>query len=229
VSDLRDRRASRAVPRAAAPAQPAAPALRARIAAVLRPIVLGEPTAGAGAPLTARRVAATARDAAAAVLPLLGSPRRSAERVRRLVTPVLVCGWAEFDAEYAAALDAIVALPPAVPGVDDPAWDAGLPPEPAPPREWSAPPERRWTPPEYGAEGVGPAGTVGRVVRRGATAVLLTGDGRLVRLRARCACAPAARRARGEVPFEQVHLRRDGSVLDVTVGTACGLCRAPVE
>jgi hypothetical protein len=197
---------------------------------MLRPFVLGTPAGAAGASggaMTERRVAAVARDAAAAVLPLLGEPRRSAERVRRLLTPVLTCGWAEFDAVYAAALDAILALPPAVPGVDDPAWDARLTPEPPTRRTWQANGER-WTPPEHLAETVAPAGTAGRVVRRGAHSVLVTGDGRVVRLRAQCACAPADQRARPAVPFEHVHLRRDGSILDVTIGTACGACRAPM-
>jgi hypothetical protein len=26
-----------------------------------------------------------------------------------------------------------------------------------------------------------------------------------------------------------VHLRHDGTILDVTVGTACGACRAPAD
>ena len=54
-------------------------------------------------------------------------------------------------------------------------------------------------------------------------------DGRPVRTRAHCACDPADREQRPAVPFEHVHLRRDGTVLDVTVGTACGLCRAAVR
>ena len=226
-----DRRSAARAPRAplrppAARADARADDARARLDAALGPLVLG--TASAGGMLTERRVAAAARDAAAAVLPLLGEPRRSAHRVRALLTPVLVCGWAEFDAAYAAALDALLALPPAVPGVEDPTWDAALAPVPAERAPWVRTGEP-WAPPEYGAEAVGPAGTAGRVVRRGAQMVLVTGDGRPVRLRARCDCTAAERRAHAPVPYEHVHLRRDGSVLDVTVGAACGRCRAPLD
>ena len=205
-----------------------APSRRAVLDAVLRPFVLGTSPAGTGGQMTVRRVAAAARDAAAAALPVLGEPRPSAHRVRRLVTPVLTCPWAEFEAAYSAALDAILALPPAIPGVDDPDWDSGLGAEPPVRRSWL---ERgqRWTPPVEGVETVAPGGTAGRVVRRGARAVLVTADGRPVRLRGRCECATAERRARPPVPFEHVHLRRDGSILDVTAGTACGACRAPVD
>lgn len=211
----------RTAPAATAPR----PDARARLDAALRPLLIGP---AAGGLLVERRVAAAARDAAAAVLPLLGAPPRSAHRVRALLVPVLVCGWAEFDAAYAALLDALLALPPAVPGVDDPAWDAALAPVPAERRPWR-PDGARWDPPEHGGDTVAPGGTRGRVVRRGAQSVLVTGDGRPVRLRARCGCAPAERRARPAVPYEHVHLRRDGSVLDVAAGDACGSCRAPTE
>lgn len=179
--------------------------------------------------MTARRVAATARDAAAAVLAVLDEPRPSAHRVRGLVTPVLTCPWREFDAAYAAALDAILALPPAIPGVDDPAWDAALAPEPVIRRSWLERGAQRWTPPvRDDIETVAPGGTRGFVTRRGATYVVVTADGRPVRTRARCACAPRDREQRPAVGYEHVHLRRDGSVLDVVAGTACGACRAPV-
>ena len=180
--------------------------------------------------MTARRVAATARDAAAAVLAVLAEPRPSAHRVRGLIVPVLTCPWREFDDAYAAALDAILALPPAIPGVDDPEWDVGLPPEPVERRSWLERGGQRWTPPARDdIETVAPGGTRGYVTRRGTTYAIVTADGRPVRTRAHCACSPADREQRPAVPFEHVHLRRDGSVLDVTVGTACGACRAAVR
>jgi hypothetical protein len=58
--------------------------------------------------------------------------------------------------------------------------------------------------------------------------VLVTADGRNVRANVRCACGADARGARPDVPFELVHLRRDGAILDVVVGTACGSCRGAV-
>jgi hypothetical protein len=217
----------RAHPPRSTPPETPAPAprevARARLDDALRPFVLG--TAGM---LTERRVAAAARDAAEAVLPLLGEPPRSAHRARGLIAAVLTCGWAEFDAAYAEALDALLALPPAVRDVEDPAWDAALPPERAARRHWVQD-GKPWVPAEYGSETVAPGGTAGVVVRRGARSVLVTGDGREVRLHARCACDFDEHAARAAVPFEHVHLRRDGSILDVTVGTACGRCRAPRE
>lgn len=198
---------------------------RARLDAALRPFALGtHASQGEGAALTERRIAAAARDAAAAVLPLLGDPPRSAHRVRRLLRPVLSCTWAEFEATYAATLDALLALPPAHPEIEDPAWDAHLEAPPTPRRGWhpGAPP---WTAPVEGAATTGPAGTVGRVVRRGTRAVLVTADGRSVRANAPCTCDADARGARPPVPYELVHLRRDGRILDVAVGTACGSCR----
>jgi hypothetical protein len=204
-------------------------AARERVDAALHAFVHGAPPGGAGgAMMTARRVAATARDAALAVLAVLDEPRPSAHRVRGLITPVLTCPWAEFDDAYAAALDAIVALPPALPGVEEPAWDAALPAESAPRRSWM---ERgqHWSPPvSDDIETVAPGGTSGRVARRGSTFVVVTADGRPVRTRAHCACHFADREARPAVPFEHDHLRRDGTVLAVTVGTACGVCRAAV-
>jgi len=207
----------------------ATPSRRAALDAALRPFVLGTHPGGAGGQMTVRRVAETARDAAAAVLPVLGEPRPSAERVRRIVTPVLTCPWAEFETAYAAALDAILALPPAIPGVADPDWDAGLGPEPVARRSWLETGQRSWTPGDEGDEALAPGGTAGRVARRGRRAVLVTADGRPVRVRARCACAAVEREARPPVPFEHVHLRHDGTILDVTVGTACGACRAPAD
>lgn len=224
MPDARDRPA-------APPQTPAAPPraddARARLDAVLRPYALGTHAADAGPSLTEQRVAAVARDAAVAVLPLLGDPPRSAHRVRHLLRPVLTCTWAEFEATYEATLDALLALPPARPDVEDPAWDAALPPVAAAPRHWrpGAPP---WTSPMEGVATVGPAGTAGRVARRAARSVLVTSDGRLVQVNMRCACDREAREARPAVLFELVHLKRDGSILDVVAGTACGACRAVV-
>lgn len=200
---------------------------RAALDAALRPFMFGETPDGTGAPMTARRVAAAARDAALAALPALGDPPRSAHRVRGIITPVLTCGWAGFDAAYAAALDALLALPPAIEGVDDPSWDAALVPEAVERRSWLES-GQFWTAPSHiGATTVAPGGTAGRVARRTARYVLVTADGRPIRLGARCVCDLAVRESKSEIPFEQVYLRGDGSILDVTVGTACGACRAP--
>ncbi len=203
------------------------PDARARLDAVLRPFALGTHAADAGPSLTEQRVAAVARDAAAAIVPVLGDPPRSADRVRRLLRPVLTCTWGEFEATYEATLDALLALPPAPAGVEDPAWDSALPRAPAARRAW-LPGGPRWTAPMEGVATVGPAGTAGRIVRRGARSVLLTSDGRAVQGSLRCACDAATREARPAVLFEIVHLRRDGAILDVVAGTACGACRAVV-
>lgn len=196
--------------------------IRARLDAVLRPFVI-EST---GAPMTERRVAVTARDAAAAVAPVLGSPKRSEHRIRGIIAPLLTCSWSEFDRAYDAALEALIALPPAVSGVDDPSWDAELEPEPPARRAWLD--DGQWrAPPAFATEAVAPGGTVGRVVQRGAKSLLITEDGRPIRIHSRCECGLAERRARPLVAYELVHLRRDGSVLDVVMGAACGGCRAP--
>lgn len=178
--------------------------------------------------MTERRVAETARDAAAAILPLLGAPPRSAHRVRALIMPLLVCGWAEFDALYDATLEKLVVLPPAIAGIDDPPWDVGLAPAVPAKRRWLD--DGQWRAPSLQAtEVTAPGGTVGRVVHRGPKILLISEDGRPIRLHSRCECGLADRRSRSEVPYELVHLRRDGSVLDVTMGTACGGCRAPIN
>jgi len=209
-------------------ASPARGDVRARVDAALHPFVHGTPPAAGGA-MTARRVAATARDAAEAALAVLDEPHPSAHRVRGLVTPVLTCSWRDFDATYAAALDAILALPPAIPGVDDPEWDAGLPDEPEARRSWLERGGQHWSPPSSDdIETVAPGGTRGYVTRRGRTYVIVSADGRPVRTHARCACEPLDREQRPAVPFEHIHMRRDGSVLDVTVGVGCGVCRAAV-
>ncbi len=196
---------------------------RAWLVAVLRPFVI----ASTGAPMTERRVATTARDAAAAVVPLLGTPKRSEHRIRGIIAPVLTCSWAEFDIAYERALDALLALPPALSGVDDPSWDADLTPEPPVKRAWLD--DGQWrAPPVFATEAVAPGGTVGRIVQRGAKSLVISEDGRSIRMHSRCECDLAERRSRAGVAYELVHLRRDGSVLDVVMGTACGGCRAPI-
>lgn len=207
-----------------------ATSVRARLDAVLFPLVHGTSPGTAGVAMTARRVAATARDAAHAALAVLGQPSPSAHRVRGLIVPVLTCSWRDFDVTYAAALDAILALPPAIPGVDDPEWDAGLPEEPVARRSWLERGAQHWSPPASdGMETVAPGGTRGYVTRRGSTYVIVSADGRPVRSRAHCTCDPSDREQRPAVPFEHVHMRRDGTVLDVTVGIGCGVCRAAVR
>src|SRR5512138_2688905 len=110
-------------------------ARRALVARALRPFVDGTAPGMASSLLIEARVAATARDAAEAVLPLLGTPARSAHRVRGLIVPALVCGWNELDAVFERVVDKLLALPPAHPDVVDPAWDAQLEaPKPAEPR-----------------------------------------------------------------------------------------------
>lgn len=201
---------------------------REQLSRVLRPFVDGTARGMSSWVMTERRVAATARDAAAAILPLLGSPARSAERVRRLIEPTLVCPWSTFDEVYEEAIDGLLALPPAIPDVEDPAWDARLEPPRATPPDWNVT-GSTWSPGVADGEPVvGPSGTVGRLVQSDGRRALIVGDGRRVRIRARCHCSPAHRRERGEVPFELVTFRRDGSIVEVRVGVSCVLCRALV-
>lgn len=203
-------------------------AIRARVDAALRPFALGTAPGAAGATMTERAAAAAARDAATALGPLLGDPPRSADRIRRLVLPVLLSGWADFDATYEAALDALLALPPARPDVEEPAWDAALAPVPRQRRAW-AEHGSAWTTPRDGSVTIGPGGTEGYVIRYDAKSALISADARPIRFRSRCVCEESERSARPPVPFELVHRRRDGSILDVTVGSACGVCRAKMS
>src|SRR5204862_1535859 len=92
-------------------------ALRRALARTLRPFVDGTAAGIASSVMTQARVAATARDAAVAVLPLLGSPAPSAHRVRASILPALVCSWTELDVVFEETLDRLVALPPALAGV----------------------------------------------------------------------------------------------------------------
>src|SRR3954470_2079838 len=105
-------------------------ALRRALARTLRPFVDGTAAGISSSVVMQARGAATARDAAIAVLPLLGTPAPSAHRVRASILPALVCSWTELDAVFEETLDRLIALPAAVAGVPDPAWDAGLPPAP---------------------------------------------------------------------------------------------------
>lgn len=201
---------------------------RREVSRVLRPYVDGTARGMSSWVMTERRIAATARDAAIAVLPLLGTPARSAHRVRGLIVPTLTCGWSTFESVYEDALTKLLGLPPAIPGVVDPPWDAGLAPAAAVRRDWG---ERgaAWTPGPLDAETtVGPSGTIGRLVHADRRRALVVADGRLVRTNAQCRCDPVRRRERGESPFELVTFRRDGTILDVRTGLTCALCRAPV-
>src|SRR5215207_3689951 len=134
---------------------------RERIARMLRPYVDGTAPGMASSLLTEARVAATARDAAEAVLPLLGVPAPSAHRVRGLIVPALLCGWPELDTVFERVLDKLLALPPAHPDVPEPTWDAQLP-EPRPSRPEPTVDAPAWSPSARdGDTVVGPSGTTG--------------------------------------------------------------------
>jgi hypothetical protein len=186
--------------------------------------------------MTQARVAATARDAAVAVLPLLGTPAPSAHRVRASILPALVCSWTQLDAVFEETLDRLIALPPALAGVADPAWDAGLPPAPRRASRVTEQPvasggvvERTWsTTAREGDVVTGPAGTTGTLVRADRKAALIVEDARSVRTYGKCACDPLSRRERGEVAFELITFGRRRAVLDIRAGHACALCRAPI-
>jgi hypothetical protein len=202
---------------------------REQVALALRPFVVGTAPGMSSSLLTEARVAATARDAAEAVLPFLGAPPPSLHRVRGTIVPALVCGWTELEEVFDRVVDKLVALPPAHPDVAEPEWDAELAesqPEARPGTEEATP----WSlDSRDGATVVGPAGTVGVVVRADRRHALIVEDGRSVRAHSRCECDPARRRGRAEVGFERVTLGRGRRVLDVRSGRACPLCRAPVE
>lgn len=202
--------------------------LRRELRRVLRPFVEGTAKGMSDWVMTEARVARTARDAADAILPLLGAPTRSAHRVRGLIVPVLTCSWTELDDVYEQTLTKLLALPPAVPGVADPAWDSTLMRPRVVARHWNAH-GAAWAAVES-ADGkiIGPSGTSGRLVRSDRRHALIVEDGRPVRTNARCTCVPRLRRERGEVAFELVTFGRARSVLEVHVGVACAICRAPV-
>ena len=202
---------------------------REQVALALRPFVVGTAPGMSSSLLTEARVAATARDAAEAVLPFLASPPPSMHRVRGSIVPALVCGWTELEEVFDRVVDKLVALPPAHPDVVEPAWDAELgesQPEVRPDADDATP----WSlDSRDGATVIGPAGTVGVVVRSDRRHQLIVEDGRPVRAHSRCECDPARRRGRAEVGFERVTIGRGRRVLDVRAGRACPLCRAPVE
>ena len=202
---------------------------REHVASALRPFVYGTAPGMASSQITETRVAATARDAAEAVLPLLGTPPRSAHRVRGLIVPALVCGWPELDEVFERVVDKLLALPPAHPDVSEPEWDAqlaGTRPDPSPEPSDATP----WTvESREGATVVGPAGTTGVLVRTDRRHALIVEDGRPVRSHSRCNCDPALRRGRAEVRYERITLGRLRRVLDIRAGHACPLCRAPVN
>ena len=202
---------------------------RRALAERLRPYVHGTAEGIDSSMLTRARVAATARDAADAVLPLLGTPAPSAHRVRGVIFPTLVCSWTELDAVFERTLDRLLALPPALPDVPEPEWDAGLE-EPRVPRARSATPHAAWEPTaREGDAVVGPHGTAGILVRADRRHALIVEDARPVRTHSRCRCDPLRRRERGEVGFEVITFGRRRAVLDVRAGAACALCRAPIE
>jgi hypothetical protein len=213
-------------------ADPDRAARRDLVARALRPFVDGTAPGMASSQITEARVAATARDAAEAVLPLLGSPARSAHRVRGLIVPALVCGWPELDEVFARVVDKLLALPPAHPDVVEPAWDEQLAAEPKKPAEPNidASGVAPWSPQSRELETVvGPAGTVGVLIRSDRRHAVIVEDGRPVRTHSRCDCDPARRRGRAEVAFERISFGRGRRILDVRAGRACPLCRAPVD
>jgi hypothetical protein len=203
-------------------------ATRRLVSRVLRPFVDGTAKGISSWLMTEARIAATARDAAAAVLPLLGTPNRSAHRVRGLIVPALVCSWRELDAVYEDVLTKLLALPPAIPDVQDPEWDVDLRAPRATGPDWNdhgSP----WTPSSVDADlVVGPSGTEGRLVRSDRRHALIVEDGRSVRTSAHCTCSHRERRERGEVAFELITFGRAKKILEVRVGLTCVLCRAPV-
>jgi hypothetical protein len=213
-------------------ADPDRAARRDLVARALRPFVDGTAPGMASSQITETRVAATARDAADAVLPLLGAPARSAHRVRGLIVPALVCGWPELDEVFERVVDKLLALPPAHPDVVEPAWDEQLAAEPKKPAETTVDPSgvTPWSPQSRELDTVaGPAGTVGVLIRSDRRHAVIVEDGRPVRTHSRCDCDPARRRGRAEVAFERISFGRGRRILDVRAGRACPLCRAPVE
>jgi hypothetical protein len=203
--------------------------LRHEVSRVLRPFVEGTAKGMSDWVMTEARVARTARDAAEAILPLLGTPARSAHRVRGLIVPALTCSWPELETVYETTLTKLLALPPAVPDVDDPAWDANLAGPRVVGRHWNAH-GSKWTPNvDENGNVVGPSGTSGKLVRSDRRHALIIEDGRPVRTSAKCTCVPRLRRERGEVGFELVTFGRARTILDVRVGLVCTICRAPVS
>lgn len=203
--------------------------LRLEVSRVLRPFVEGTAKGMSDWVMTEARVARTARDAAEAILPLLGTPARSAHRVRGLIVPALTCSWTELETVYETTLTKLLALPPAVPDVDDPAWDAKLTGPRVVGRHWNAHGAKWSADVGEGGNVVGPSGTSGKLVRSDGRHALIVEDGRPVRTNAKCACVPRLRRERGEVGFELVTFGRARNILDVRIGVACTICRAPVS
>lgn len=202
--------------------------VRREVSRVLRPFVEGTAQGMSSWVMTEARIAATARDAARAVLPLLGTPARSAHRVRGLIVPALTCSWTELEAVYEETLTKLVALPPAIPDVADPEWDFGLEKPRVARRDWNVH-GSSWSVADLEGETVtGPSGTVGRLMRSDRRHALIVEDGRSVRTRAHCTCSPRQRRERGEVAFELVTFGRARSILEVRAGVVCSSCRAVV-
>jgi hypothetical protein len=203
-------------------------ARRAALEVVLGPIVHGTAPGLTGGPMTHIQVAKTAAAAAKRICPVLGDPPRSLHRIRGLLVPALICPWSEIEAMYATVLDGLLALPPAREDVEDPAWDAHVP-RAARASLVDREIDYAWTPPKSGVLTTGPAGTPGRIAKRDVFSTLLTTDGRTLRMRARCECSHATRQEKGVVCFEDVAFRKNGTVLDVTLGEACNACRAIIS
>ncbi len=202
--------------------------LRRHVSLLLRPFVEGTVKGVSHWMMTEARVARTARDAAEAILPLLGTPARSAHRVRGLIVPALTCSWTELEAVYEEMLTKLLALPVAVPGVVDPTWDANLMGPRVMARHWNAHGSAWSAEADESGIVVGPCGTSGRLLRPDRRHALIVEDGRAVRTNALCTCVPRLRRERGEVGFELITFGRGGSILEARVGVTCAICRAPV-
>jgi hypothetical protein len=203
---------------------------RTLVARALRPFVDGTAPGMASSQITEARVAATARDAAEAVLPLLGSPARSAHRVRGLIVPAIVCGWPELDEVFERVVDKLLALPPAHPDVIEPAWDEQLAEPKAPEPRVSIGDATEWSSDSREGDTVtGPGGTTGVLVRADRRHALIVEDGRPVRAHSRCNCDPALRRRPSAMRSNATSARPRRRILDVRAGHACPLCRAPVE
>jgi hypothetical protein len=127
-------------------------------------------------------------------------------------------------------VDKLLALPPAHPDVAEPAWDEQLAePKPAEPRADASDATPWSSDSRDGDTVVGPGGTTGVLIRSDRRHALIVEDGRPVRAHSRCDLRPAAppRPRRSGVRAHRARRRR--RILDVRVGRACPLCRAPFD
>ena len=223
-------------------------ARRALVARALRPFVDGTAPGMASSQITEARVAATARDAAEVVLPLLGAPARSAHRVRGLIVPALVCGntvvfkpandtplLGERFVELLVEAGVPAGVVNIVHGFGREVGDRLVRHPDVPEGKPAGPRANMSDAPAWTLESrdgdtvVGPAGTVGVLIRSDRRHALIVEDGRPVRAHSRCECDPARRRGRAEVAFERIAFGRRRRILDVRAGRVCPLCRAPVD